>query len=191
MSLKMVINFTGNYFWTKHCMMNKHNTNLVQKIWAKNACSMASIKLAELVFARKWEQSNKTNFTVKSSEVLKFSGMILNLVVLANFETKNYIWRPDIVQNFSSFSCTIFWAQHVLIPPNCILLTIIKLNTGQTAIKVDKSKNNNAGKGTEKISAGWESKLETDNSKHQFVFKAQIILLKKWEDSSKKLGHAN
>ena len=123
--------------------------------------------------------------------MLKFSGMILNLVVLANFETKNYIWRPDIVQNFSSFSCTIFWAQHVLIPPNCILLTIIKLNTGQTAIKVNKSKNNNAGKGTEKISADWESKLETDNSKHQFVFKAQIILLKKWEDSSKKLGHAN
>lgn len=48
----------------------------------------------------------------------------------------------------------------------------------QTSIKLDKSKNNNAGKGSEKISAGWQSILEMDNSKHRFAFKAQIIPLK-------------
>lgn len=72
-------------------MMNKHNTNLVKRYEQRMPAVWHPSRQWNWCQPKNEKKVIKPIFTVKGSEVLKFSGMILNLVVLANFGTKNYI----------------------------------------------------------------------------------------------------
>ena len=87
--------------------------------WIINVCSVASKKMVELLQDRRWEKRNRTNF-YRVMLLVCISSIQFGLIeifchrrlctktwysskswISTHFGTEIYVWRLDIVQNFS------------------------------------------------------------------------------------------